>query len=104
MLKDIFEKIKDRFDYYEEYIVTEESLRYYQETERLLSDLKKEAELQEEMAKAFVNCIKFFTDCPCSPNMKRNNCKASECKIFSYIELIEKYYNKKWEEIIKDGE
>ena len=103
MLKDIFEKIKDRFDYYEEYIVTEESLRYYQETERLLSDLKKEAELQEEMIKVgkemhellLKKREEYITCYYCKSQGYDEDC--NNCIVNEFESIF-----KKWEEIIKE--
>jgi hypothetical protein len=60
-------------------------------SEEILPDLKKEAELQEEM---IIKCIKVFSS------------KTGKMDEFikikgEAIEVIEKYYNKKWENIIR---
>ena len=85
MLKNIIKKIED--------IINTPQGDIAEELIDILEHLEKEAELQEEMAKALVDLAKTFGS-PKRPNY-------SMCDI---LNLIEKYYNKKWEEIIKDGE
>jgi hypothetical protein len=115
MLKNIIEK---RIDHLRNLFYKNEELSDYEvrkneeidirinECQQLWLMLKKEAELQEEMAEAlifFINSACF--ECPKEEDNEGNeikNCK--DCNILKYIDLIEKYYNKKWEEIIKDGE
>jgi hypothetical protein len=115
MLKDIIEKMEEQIQYYINRAKEEQLKRntYYfgaldklSILKELLPDLKKEAELQEEMATALVksipkdNCYKI--------NNKTGKCYeyidneiCYNCCIIKTIKLIEKYYNKKWEEIIK---
>ena len=96
MLKDIIEKIEkiiseNQNAYMHPALTRVEKVmtgKFLNTIEPLLPDLKKEAELQEEIIKALVMAV------------KENRIKDFETVSF-FINIIEKYYNKKWEEIIK---
>jgi hypothetical protein len=89
MLKDIIEKIKKNEQSLNEAGINRKIFcEPFDTYDWILSDLKKEAELQEEMAEALLDEVKHYY---------YNNEFCSE----KSINIIEKYYNKKWEEIIK---
>jgi recombinational DNA repair protein RecR len=99
MLKDIIRSIEDRINELEK-------AKLYAQTEliafkKLLPGLKKEAELQEEM----VNYIKLqeIVFCQnCKSLIENDKClDACQYRQEGGMKLVEKYYGKKWEKIIK---
>jgi len=76
--------------------------------EPLLPDLKKEEEIQQDMMNGIILLLKN------EPCIYKGECFRNEhfiCKYYNedcneriIVKKVEKYYNKKWEEIIKDGE
>jgi hypothetical protein len=100
-IKDIIEKIEKRKTELEKYQLPE-SRPVYIELNRLLPGLEKANELQEEMA----NYIKFQEMIVCQ-NCKRlveDGVCLGDCEYCQEegVKLLEKYYNKSWEEIIKE--
>ena len=69
--------------------------------EELLPNLKKEAELQEEMINLLIEYVE--RACYYCPDGFEYSIECKECGILNDIKTIEKYYNKSWEEIIKSN-
>ena len=103
MIKNIIENIKNcKSNVNWEKNETWEILPIFSELlDNIKKDLKKEAELQEEMIKAFIELLKSSIG-----HKKAIWGSMFKEKMFynKEIKLLEKHYNKKWEEIIKDGE
>ena len=103
MLKDIIEKNNKRIDYFIDEMNTYEKTQIekivfnsiIEEHKKFIIDLKKEAELQEEIIKALIdnipkdNCYKRPVICQTWYNDKNNICY--KCPIVRNILLVEKY-------------
>ena len=103
-IKEVIEKIKNKI--IEQY---EGNTEYLSVTflDEIMPDLEKANELQEEMAKALNNLLIHIFDLQliACEEKDSNIFKEQLKKIYSpYIKLLEKYDNKSWENIIKDGE
>jgi hypothetical protein len=96
MLKDIIKKIDEEMN---KSFLSDDTLKALR---WILPDLKKEAELQEEMVNFLVRYLKNMYSMFSNPSKYiEENIKLFYDQFGNIVRTLEKYYNKKWEEIIK---
>ena len=103
MLKDIIEKLKSDIEKLRELDTFLSAMNYDNVIKIIIPyyvNLKKEDELQEEMINALINSTQLLCDL-CFENIFSDSDICPNCENKKNMRLIEKYYNKKWENIIK---